>query len=58
MIDWAEAITESSFPRRSGMMVAVPAWRPAELPDAVASKRIEMPGLWNLSLRNRLRTPL
>jgi hypothetical protein len=30
-VDWANADAEASFPRRSGMMVAVPAWRLAEL---------------------------
>jgi hypothetical protein len=33
-IDWAEADAAASFPRRSGMMVAVPAWRLAELLDS------------------------
>ena len=33
-IDWAEADAAASFPRRSGMMVSVPAWRLAELLDS------------------------
>jgi hypothetical protein len=33
-IDWAESEADASFPRRSGMMVAVPAWRLAELLDS------------------------
>jgi hypothetical protein len=33
-VDWAKADAEASFPRRSGMMVAVPAWRLAELLDS------------------------
>ena len=33
-VDWANADAEASFPRRSGMMVAVPAWRLAELLDS------------------------
>jgi hypothetical protein len=33
-IDWAAANAAASFPRRSGMMVAVPAWRLAELLDS------------------------
>jgi hypothetical protein len=33
-IDWAESDADPSFPRRSGMMVAVPAWRLAELLDS------------------------
>jgi hypothetical protein len=33
-IDWAESDADASFPRRSGMMVAVPAWRLAELLDS------------------------
>ena len=33
-IDWAEADAEASYPRRSGMLVAVPAWRLAELLDS------------------------
>ena len=33
-IDWAESAADASFPRRSGMMVAVPAWRLAELLDS------------------------
>jgi hypothetical protein len=33
-IDWAESGADPSFPRRSGMMVAVPAWRLAELLDS------------------------
>jgi hypothetical protein len=33
-IDWAESDVDASFPRRSGMMVAVPAWRLAELLDS------------------------
>jgi hypothetical protein len=33
-IDWAESEVDASFPRRSGMMVAVPAWRLAELLDS------------------------
>jgi len=33
-IDWAESESVASFPRRSGMMVAVPAWRIAELLDS------------------------
>jgi hypothetical protein len=33
-IDWAEADAAASFPFRSGMMVAVPAWRLAELLDS------------------------
>jgi hypothetical protein len=33
-IDWTEADAAASFPRRSGMMVAVPAWRLAELLDS------------------------
>jgi hypothetical protein len=32
-IDWTEADSGASFPRRSGMLVAVPAWRLAELLD-------------------------
>jgi hypothetical protein len=32
-IDWAEADPAASFPRRSGMLGAVPAWRLAELLD-------------------------
>lgn len=33
-IDWSESDAAASFPRRSGMMVAVPAWRLAELLDS------------------------
>jgi hypothetical protein len=33
-IDWVNADAKASFPRRSGMMVAVPAWRVAELLDS------------------------
>ena len=33
-IDWAESEADASFPRHSGMMVAVPAWRLAELLDS------------------------
>lgn len=33
-IDWAGSDADASFPRRSGMMVAVPAWRLAELLDS------------------------
>jgi hypothetical protein len=33
-IDWAEADAAASFPRRSGMLAAVPAWRLAELLDS------------------------
>jgi hypothetical protein len=33
-IDWADSEADASFPRRSGMMVAVPAWRLAELLDS------------------------
>jgi hypothetical protein len=33
-IDWTESDADESFPRRSGMMVAVPAWRLAELLDS------------------------
>jgi hypothetical protein len=33
-IDWAEADAAASFPRRSGMLVAVPAWRLAGLLDS------------------------
>jgi hypothetical protein len=33
-IDWAESDADASFPRRSGMMVAVPAWRLGELLDS------------------------
>jgi hypothetical protein len=33
-IDWAESDADASFPRRSGMMVAVPAWRLAGLLDS------------------------
>jgi len=33
-IDWAKADAEASFPRRSGMMVAVPAWRVGDLLDS------------------------
>jgi hypothetical protein len=33
-IDWAEADAVASYPRRSGMLVAVPAWRLAELLDS------------------------
>jgi hypothetical protein len=33
-IDWAEADAAASFPRRSGMLVAVPAWRLAQLLDS------------------------
>ena len=33
-IDWAEAEADASYPRRSGMLVAVPAWRLAELLDS------------------------
>jgi len=33
-VDWAESDADASFPRRSGMMVAVPAWRLAELLDS------------------------
>jgi hypothetical protein len=33
-IDWGESEVDASFPRRSGMMVAVPAWRLAELLDS------------------------
>lgn len=33
-IDWADADAVATFPRRSGMLVAVPAWRLAELLDS------------------------
>ena len=33
-IDWAASEADVSFPRRSGMMVAVPAWRLADLLDS------------------------
>jgi hypothetical protein len=33
-IDWAEADADASYPRRSGMLAAVPAWRLAELLDS------------------------
>ncbi len=33
-IDWAGSEADESFPRRSGMLVAVPAWRLAELLDS------------------------
>ena len=33
-VDWAESDADASFRRRSGMMVAVPAWRLAELLDS------------------------
>lgn len=33
-IDWSESDAAASFSRRSGMMVAVPAWRLGELLDS------------------------
>jgi hypothetical protein len=33
-IDWAEADADASYPRRSGMLAAVPAWRLSELLDS------------------------
>lgn len=41
-IDWAEADAAESFPRRSGMMVAVPAWRLAELLDSKEVQDVKM----------------
>jgi hypothetical protein len=40
-IDWAEADAAASFPRRSGMLVAVPAWRLAELLDSKAVQNMK-----------------
>jgi hypothetical protein len=40
-IDWAESEADASFPRRSGMMVAVPAWRLAELLDSEVVQNVK-----------------
>jgi hypothetical protein len=40
-IDWAESEADASFPRRSGMMVAVPAWRLAELLDSEVVRAVK-----------------
>ena len=40
-IDWAESEADASFPRRSGMMVAVPAWHLAELLDSEVVQNVK-----------------
>jgi hypothetical protein len=40
-VDWAESDADASFPRRSGMLVAVPAWRLAGLLDSVEVQKVK-----------------
>lgn len=40
-IDWSEPDAAVSFPRRSGMMVAVPAWRLAQLLDSTDVQTVQ-----------------